>query len=100
MQNVFEQSTQLRTISLNTHYIVAFKNHRNQRQMYTLIRQVVPRNPEWLIQAYEDAVKKPYSYMVFDARSDSHDSLRFRSEIFDRVHGPFFYRPCSARKSI
>ena len=42
-QNVFHQSRFQRTISLNTHYMVLFKNPRDASQIQHLVRQMYPQ---------------------------------------------------------
>lgn len=47
-QNIFSQGKGRRTISLNAHYIVAFKNPRDRIQIQTLARQVCPQNSQYI----------------------------------------------------
>jgi hypothetical protein len=41
-QNIFQKSKHSRTISLNAHYIIMFKNPRDANQIATLSRQMYP----------------------------------------------------------
>ena len=100
VQNVFEQGRELRTMSLNAHYIVSFRNPRDKRQAHTLIRQLEPSNADWLIQAYDDAVSSPFGYMVINSRPDAEQELRYYSKIFaatEDQNGPVVYAPCPRR---
>ena len=66
MQNLFPSGKEARTRSLNTHYLVLFKNPRDKSQIEFLARQVVPRNPKALIQVFDSATEKPHSYLFLD----------------------------------
>lgn len=77
-QNLFFQSKQMRTISLNSHYIVLLKNPRDQLQVMTLGRQIFPTNSTFFNQAYDEAVKQPYSHLIIDMTSSCPDWMRLR----------------------
>lgn len=47
-QNIFNQGKGRRTISLNAHYIVAFKNPRDRIQVQTLARQKSSENTKYI----------------------------------------------------
>lgn len=81
-QNIFNQGKGRRTISLNAHYIVAFKNPRDRIQIQTLSRQVYPENSRYVQEAYKDATNKPFGYLVFDLKQSTPDLHRFRTNIF------------------
>ena len=63
-QNVFHQSRYARTISLNTSYLILMRTCRDLGQIYNLSRQMFPTCPGRLVEAYEDATKKPRGYIV------------------------------------
>ena len=82
-QNMFMQGRSGRTISLNTHVMVLFRNLRDQSQIMCLGRQLFPRKSHALTEAYTDAVQhKQYGYLVVDMSPHSHDDLRLRTNIF------------------
>jgi len=54
-QNLFYKSKQNRTMSLNAHYIVLFKNPRDAMQVATLAWQMYPGNSQFLVEAFEVA---------------------------------------------
>ena len=84
MQNLFPPGREARTRSLNTHYLVIFKNPRDKSQVEFLARQVLPRNPKVLIQIFETATEKPHSYLFLDLTQECPERLRFRSHLFDK----------------
>jgi len=79
-QNLFFKSA--RTMTLNSHYLVLFKNPRDATQITYLARQMYPTKPKMLTEAFADATLQPYTYLVIDLRADTDDKLRLRSGIF------------------
>ena len=63
-QNLFNNNKHNRTISLNAHYMVLFKNVRDATQVHCLARQRFPKNSEAMMQGYKDATGKPYGYFT------------------------------------
>ena len=82
LQNLFVQSKNQRSISLNTGHIVLFKNPRDFSQAMFLARQVSPYNPNICVEAFLDATKTPHSYLLFDFLQDTPDTHRMRTNIF------------------
>ena len=54
-QNLFPPGKQSRTISLNSHYMIIFKNPRDSLGIPTLARQMYPRNVNYLLESFHDA---------------------------------------------
>lgn len=81
-QNLFFQGKGARDISLNASYIVCFKQPRDMSQFFHLCRQVYPKCPLFLQEAYFDATARPHSYLLLDLKQNTDDSLRFRTNIF------------------
>ena len=57
-ENVFDKVKVHRSISLNSHYIVLFKNPGDQGQMPSLAQQVFPSLVKFFKDAFLDATKK------------------------------------------
>jgi len=91
VQNLFNQDRSMRTISLNTHYMVLFKNPRDATQIRTLSLQMYPDNPRMLVNAYRDATSQPYGYLLLNLRPDACDALRILTDVFARE--PTVYIP-------
>jgi len=81
-QNLFYKGGVFRTLSLNSHYFVFMKNTRDRQQIGILARQICPGNSNYIVQSYEAATKKPFSYLLADFRPDTPATLRLRSNIF------------------
>jgi len=81
-QNIFHKSKQNRTMSLNAHYLVLFKNVRDATQISHLAAQMYPGKSKFLIDAYRDATSAPFTYLFIDLKPDTDDKIRVRSNIF------------------
>jgi hypothetical protein len=81
-QNIFFQGKGSRDMSLNSHYIVFFKNPREKNQILHFARQVYPENPKFIQEIYLDATSEPHTYLLFDMKQSTPDAFRFRAEIF------------------
>ena len=81
-QNLFHQGRFCRDISLNAHYIVAFKNVRDKKQFMYLASQVYPEVSVGLYKAYLDATQEAHGYLLLDLTQNTNDGLRFRTRIF------------------
>lgn len=77
-QNVFHQSKEMRTISLNSHYILLMKSPRDKMQIMTLGKQIYPNNLSLFMQAYEAAVAQPYGHLLIDLTASTPEHLRLR----------------------
>lgn len=81
VQNLFDK--QQRTISLNAHYLVLFKNPRDTSQIGVLARQMYPGRSKFMQEAYEDATKETRGYLFVDLKADTPDELRLRTHLLD-----------------
>ena len=82
MQNLFRGEKENRTISLNSNYIILFKNVRDQTQFAILARQMFPNNAKYAMEAYKDATQIPYGYLLIDLKPEMDDNYRLRTLIF------------------
>ena len=92
-QNLFHQGGKHRTRNINVHYLVLFKNPRDQTVIDHVARQAFPNNKKFLIDAYHDAtVGKPFGYILIDFTQQCVDDVRVRSNIFDEQNGITVYK--------
>ena len=82
VQNLFGKNKEQRTISLNSHYIVLFKNPRDGAQITNLAKQMYPGRVSYVQESFKDATATPHGYLLLDLRQDTPDHLRLRSNIF------------------
>ena len=80
-QNLFIQGKYTRTISLNSHYMIIFKNPRDKAQFSHLARQMFPDNTRYLNECFMDATSLPHGYLFLDFKQDTQEILRVRSNI-------------------
>ena len=91
LQNLFYQGKESRTISLNSHYIVLFKNPRDRSQIVHLAKQMFPNNIKFLQESYADATSKPFGYLFLDFKPNCPDNMRVRTNIFPLETPHFVY---------
>ena len=80
-QDMFPPGKYAKTISRNAHYIVAFKNPRDQLAVRNLVLQVFPNEWQEVLKVYRDATDKPYGYLLFDLHPNSSDDQRLKTNI-------------------
>lgn len=88
----------MRQMSLNAHYILIFKAPRDRAQIRTFCLQVNPEHWKALLEAYEDATRAGYSYILFDFKPSQSDHLRIRTKILP-TEAPVVYIPRAQYKS-
>ncbi|KAK7116651.1 hypothetical protein V1264_002290 [Littorina saxatilis] len=86
VQNLFGKNKEQRTISLNSHYLVVFKNPRDASQITHLAKQMYPGKLKYVQEAFKDATSMPHGYLLFDLRQESPDHLRLRTKLFPPKH--------------
>ena len=82
VQNLFPKNKESRTISLNSQYIVVFKNPRDASQMSHLDRQMYPGRSKFVQDAFKDATSVPYGHILVDLKQDTPEDMRLRTTIF------------------
>lgn len=81
-QNIHHASRHSRTLNLNTHYLILFKNPRDASQIVYLARQMYPSNNRFLVESFRDATAKPYGYLFIDLKPETDESFRVRTGVF------------------
>ena len=81
-QNLYQGGKCARTIALNTSALVLMKSMRNASQIRCLATQIYPGNIRFMLDAYKDAMKQPYGYLVLDMSPAADDIYRLRTHIF------------------
>lgn len=90
LQNLFPKSKFMRDISLNTHYMILFKNNRDTSQLACLARQAFPSNVRFFMDAYKIATDKKYGYLVCDFHPLTDSLYRLRDSCFPDENN-FYY---------
>lgn len=99
-QNLFSKNPAFRDISLNGTYILLFKNPRDSSQISCFAKQVAPGNTKYVIEAYREATKRPYSYLLFDNHQTTPEILRIRSNILPHEFPIQTYFPKNQNRTI
>ena len=80
-QNVFVKGS--RTMNLNCHYTILFRNFRDGQQISNLAKQFYPKRGQAFLEAYQHATRKCYGYLLVDASPHTRNELRLRTNIFE-----------------
>lgn len=83
LQNFFSRGKEMRNITLNAQYLVLFKNPRDQTIVTNIARQMLPGKTKKLQAIYEDATRKPFSYLFLDLKPDTPMETRFLTNVVD-----------------
>ena len=87
VQNLFHQGKGCRSISLNSHYLVLFKNLRVKLQILTLAKQRYPGQTDFFLNQYEEALKRPFGYLLIDLKTSTQDNCRLRTNVLPSEEG-------------
>ena len=80
LQTLFPPQKNMRTISINSHYLIMFQNKRDSAQYRTLSSQMVPGQTKFFLDALQKATtSKPFSYLMADLHPRSDSLYKFRS---------------------
>ena len=93
VQNLFPKNKESRTISLNSQYMVVFKNPRDTSQMSHLARQMYPECAKFVQVAFKYATSVPYGYLLVDLKQDTPEDMRLRTAIFPDDGVQYVYLP-------
>lgn len=85
LQNGFSKGKENRTMSINTQYIVLFKNSRDQIGASILARQMYPSHPKKFMIKYTEATKGPYECLFIGLTQNTPEEDRLKTDIFDGV---------------
>uniref|UniRef100_A0A158P4B1 AAA+ ATPase domain-containing protein n=1 Tax=Tetranychus urticae TaxID=32264 RepID=A0A158P4B1_TETUR len=89
-QNFFMKGRESRNISLNSQYVVCFKNPRDKSMITSIGRQMFPTKIKKFQGAYEDATQGPYSYLFIDLKPDTPEKIRLLTNVFNEKEKPMY----------
>ncbi len=87
-QNLFTKNQYFRDISLNSTYIVLFKNVRDKMQISNFAKQFAPGKNKAFIKLFQSATKLPYTYLVLDNHQKTLDEHRILSNYLNEYNNP------------
>lgn len=80
-QNLFHKGSEIRDSSLNSQYLIVFKNRRDQSQIMHLGRQLYPGRVKFFREVFDDATKEPFAFLLIDLRNQTDEGMRLRTQI-------------------
>ena len=86
-QNLFHQGMGSRSISLNDHYLLLFKNPRDKLQNAILAKQMYPGQTYFFINQYEESVKRPFGYLLIDIKTTTQDNCSLLKNLLPSEEG-------------
>ena len=81
VQNLVHQGKGSRSISLNSPYLVLFKNPRDKLQILILAKQMYPGQTDFFLNRYEETVKRPSGYVLIDLKTTTQDNGRLQINV-------------------
>ena len=84
---IFLQGKGSRNISLKSDYLKLFKNPRDKLQILTLAKQMYPGQTDFFLNQYEEAVKRPSSYLLTDLKTTSQENVRQQTNVLPNEEG-------------
>lgn len=81
-QNLFQQGSKSRSISLNSNFMIIFKNVRDSSSIIHLAKQICPGHSKDFSNMFINNVNQPFSYLLLDFTPTTADVFRFRENIF------------------
>ena len=87
LQNIYAQGSQMRNVSLNAHYLILFKNNRDEEQYSRLGRQLCPGNKAFFADILNDVFSKEYGYLLVDCHPTTPNKLKYRTDILPNADG-------------
>lgn len=91
-QDMFPEGKFSKTISRNVHYIIAFKNPRDQLGVRILTQQAFPQEFKDVLNVYREAIERPYRYLLFDLHPSSSDQERLKTNVLQDEGYTIVYR--------
>ena len=78
---MFPPGKYAKSISRNAHYVIAFKNPRDQLGIRNLLLQAFPTYWQDVMGVYQKVIKRSFGYMVLDLHPASDDRIRVLSHL-------------------
>jgi len=82
-QDMFPPGKFAKSISRNAHYVITFKNPRDNVGLRNLLTQAFPMRWKEVLTTYQRITQRPYGYMVLDFHPSSSDNVRVVSHLLN-----------------
>jgi hypothetical protein len=81
VQNLFAQGRASRDMLLNCQYMVLYNSPVDRHQISLLARKIYPKNPDKMMNKYEEVVSRPYRYLLIDVKPGTAEHQRLKTDI-------------------
>ena len=78
---MFPPGKYAKSISRNTHCVIAFKNPRDQLGVRNLLLQAFPTYLQDVMDVYQNVIERPFGYMVWDLHPAGDDRIGVLSHL-------------------
>lgn len=82
-QNIFSKGKCTRDLTLNSSYMIIFKNPRDSNQISVLARQIFPGKSKAFMEAFNDATSKEHGYLFLDFNQKTSEKMRIQTNVTD-----------------
>lgn len=93
LQNIFHQAKMMRTVSLNSHYLILLSSRRDQSQVRRLGSQLYPGAGPFFHSAYKSALSRDYGYLLIDLTPTTEEKYRLRTNILPLQYPIIIFQP-------
>ena len=76
VQKMFVQTSEMRTISTNTHHMFVFRNPRDKSSITHLAKQVFPGYVKHIQEAYSSATEQPFTHLMINMHQSTPKNAR------------------------
>ena len=87
-RNLFSKNQYFRDISLNSTYVVLFKNVRDTLQITNFVKQFAPGCNKAFVEIFAKATKNPFTYLLLDNHQKPTDELHILSNYLQENGNP------------
>lgn len=92
IQNLFLQSKSMRTVTLNSHYLLLLSSRRDRSQITRLASQLYPGETKFFLNAYKSALSKEFGYLLCDLSPTTSEAFRLRTHILPEEYPIVVYQ--------
>ena len=70
------------TLRRNAHYLILFNMPADRQMIKTMSHRMFPNNPHHMLEKYNQAISKPYGYLLVDLKPQTPETERLQMDIF------------------
>ena len=97
-QDLFPPGKYAKTINRNAHYLIVFKNPRDQLGIRNVLTQAYPSDWRDKLELFKSVTSRPFGYLMLDLHPGSDDRFRFWSHLTKQEGRPHVHTDASNGK--